>query len=55
MLTTIVFFFALLSSLYLILGVLLNLSDGHKLSKNSLLISWIVISFLWSILFYLLN
>lgn len=55
MLTTIVFFFAFASSLYLILGMIVNFQDGFKLSKLNLFISLIVISILWSLLFYLLN
>ena len=55
MLTTIVFFFALLSSLFLVIGVLVNTLDRLKLNKSTMLILMIVISLLWSLLFYLLN
>ena len=55
MLITIVFFFALLLSLFLVIGTLINILDKFKLNKSTMLILMIVISLLWSLLFYLLN
>jgi len=55
MLTTIIFFLALIITLYLVLGIVINLSDGNKLDKLSILLTVVAISFLWSLLFYLLN
>ena len=55
MLTTIIFLFALLLSLFLVIGVLVNTLDGLKLNKSTMLILMIIISLLWSLLFYLLN
>lgn len=55
MLTTIVFFFALIYSISLIIGIVIALSQDLKLNKSFVFLLIIGVSILWSILFYLLN